>query len=63
MAGWHPLSAGVTLFDDWAREQAYGWIGGSGGRIMLGLLETSAQAKLRTVLRRKLAKGYRSARP
>jgi hypothetical protein len=29
MAGWYTPSAEGTLFDDWGREQSYGWIGGS----------------------------------
>ena len=63
MARWYTLSVEVTLFEDWACRRAYGRIGSRAGRVMLGLFASRARAEeeLQSILRRKLAKGYRSS--
>ena len=63
IARWYTLSVEVTLFEDWACRRAYGRIGSRAGRVMLGLFASRARAEeeLQSILRRKLAKGYRSS--
>ena len=61
MARYYTLAVELTLFEDWSCTRSFGRIGSRGGRIMLGLFDSRAAAEdeLRTLLRRKQARGYR----
>jgi predicted DNA-binding WGR domain protein len=60
MARYYALSIELTLFGDVACARRYGPIGRPGGRILLGLHETraDAEAELGRLLARKLGRGY-----
>jgi predicted DNA-binding WGR domain protein len=63
MRRYYTLSIEMTLFDDVACLRGFGRIGAKGGRIMIGLFESRAQAeaKLHSLLRAKQARGYKLA--
>lgn len=63
MARYYTLAVEVTLFDDFACTREFGRIGSRGGRIMIGLFESAAEAEaeLHALLRTKQARGYRMA--
>jgi predicted DNA-binding WGR domain protein len=60
MARFYALSVELTLFEDWSCTRQFGRIGSKGGRIMLGLYETKAEAEIafRHLLRQKQTRGY-----
>ncbi len=62
MARFYTLSVEVTLFSGYSCTREFGRIGQRGGRLMVGLFDTEAEARaeLARLLRRKLGRGYRS---
>ena len=60
MRRFYTVAIEVTLFDDVACTRTYGRIGGRGGRVMVGLYETRAEAvaALGRVVNAKIARGY-----
>jgi len=61
MRRFYTVAIEVTLFDEVACTKTYGRIGGRGGRVMMGLFETQdeAIAALGSIVKAKLARGYR----
>ena len=62
MARFYAVSVELTLFEDYSCTRRFGRIGTS-GCILIGLHETrqQAEAAMTALIRRKHAKGYRSA--
>jgi predicted DNA-binding WGR domain protein len=61
MKRFYTVAVEVTLFDDVACTRTYGRIGERGGRVMVGLYPTEAEAvaALGRIVRAKLTRGYR----
>lgn len=61
MARFYTIEVGVSLFADFACTRSFGRIGGRGGRIMVGLFATraDAEAELARLLQAKQRRGYR----
>lgn len=63
MARYYTVAVEVTLFADIACTRRYGRIGARGGRVMVGLYATEAEAVVAfgRIVGAKLARGYRPA--
>ncbi len=61
MRRFYTVAVELTLFDDVACTRTFGRIGGRGGRVMIGLYETQAEAMAAfgRIVGAKLARGYR----
>jgi predicted DNA-binding WGR domain protein len=64
MRRYYTLSIEMTLFDEVACMRGFGRIGARGGRIMIGLFESraEAEAELHRLLRAKQTRGYKLTR-
>jgi predicted DNA-binding WGR domain protein len=60
MARFYTLSVEVTLFEDWSCTRAFGRIGARGGRVMIGLYPSEAEARdaFARLLSAKRRRGY-----
>lgn len=60
MNRFYTLSVEVTLFEDWSCTRAFGRIGARGGRIMIGLYASEAEARdaFSRLLAAKRRRGY-----
>jgi predicted DNA-binding WGR domain protein len=60
MNRFYTLSVEVTLFEDWSCTRSFGRIGRGGGRVMVGLYGSEAEARdaMRRLLAAKRRRGY-----
>jgi predicted DNA-binding WGR domain protein len=65
MARFYTLSVEVTLFDDWSCTRRFGRIGARGGRLMIGLYRSEAEARdaFARLLAAKRRRGYAERPP